>query len=99
MDSVVVLSSDNIIVIKTELEENSQLINDNLNEISSDFKKVCDLEYSFVATYDDRWNELTEEYKNNISKGIKYKYIEEPINKESSNVLADVFSINKVEIK
>ena len=99
MDTDIVLSSENIIVIKTDLEENAQLINDNLLEISEEFKKAFDLDYLFIAVHNDYWDKKVEEYKENKAKGIKYKLMEEPKFDEKSMVLDDVFSLNKVEIK
>ena len=58
-----------------------------------------DLDYLFIAVYEDLWNQKTEEYNNNVAKGIKYKKIEEPKNDKESKILDDVFSINKVKIK
>jgi DNA polymerase III gamma/tau subunit len=99
MDTDIVLSSDGIMVIKTDLEENAQLINDKLSEISEDFRKYSKLDYLFIAVYDEYWKSKTEEYKENKDKGIKYKILEEPKIETQSKILDDVFSINKVEIK
>ena len=99
MDTDIVLSSDDIMVIKTDLEENAQLINDKLSEISEDFKKYSKLDYLFIAVYDEYWKSKTEEYKENKDKGIKYKILEEPKIETQSKILDDVFSMNKVEIK
>ena len=99
MDTDIVLSSDSIMVIKTDLDENAQLINDKLSEISEDFKKYSKLDYLFIAVYDEYWKSKTEEYKENKDKGIKYKILEEPKIETQSKILDDVFSMNKVEIK
>ena len=99
MDTEIVLSSDSIMVIKTELEENAQLINECLDDISTDYKKYSKQEYLFIAVDENHWKEKTSEYLENKKKGIKYTILDEPKANNESKILDDVFPIDKVEIK
>ena len=99
MDTNVVLASDEILVISTELDENAQLINEKLQLISEEYKKMHDVDYKFIAVNKEYWTNKTEEYKDNLKKGKKYTKVAEPAGTGDSQILDDVFSINKVEIK
>ena len=101
IDTELVLSSDDIMVIKTDLEENASFINEHLVEIETEFKKLFDLKYKIITIDTDTWNEKTNEYKKNILNNIKYVMMEEPAfdEKKDNKILDDVFSIDKVEIE
>ena len=99
LDTDIVLASENIMVVKTELEENAQLINDKLDEISVDYCKKYESEYSFIAVSNEYWEQKMEEYKKNKANGIKYKIMDEPKIEKDTAILKDVFSMNKVEVK
>ena len=84
----------------------SSLINDNLAEIASEFKKITSQDYEFIAISEERWTEERQKYITNLKNKIVYEYIKEPqVTKEPQNeepdiekVALDIFDKDIIEI-
>ena len=99
LDTEIVLSSDEIMVIKSDFQEKSDNINDNLMYIEQEFNLFSTRNYKLIAVSQDRWFSEMEKYKENIKNKIEYKIKKEPNTTDRTNVLDDVFTTQKIEIQ
>lgn len=97
-DTEIVLASNDIYVIKTEIDSSAILINDNLFAIQNEFEKKMNSKVKIVAASSDNWKQKTEEYKENIKNKKEYVYMEEPENTKTKEIVNDIFSNQKIEI-
>lgn len=96
-DSEIVLASDIILVIKTEIQDIVDEINENIEEITTKFNKKNDSILNFIAISSVRWEMEVKKYKENIKNKIKYNMIEEPKKKE--DLIDNVFDDKIVEMR
>lgn len=97
-DTDVVLASDEIQVIKCDIDSSAILFNDNLFTIQNEYEKMLNESYKLIAVSSDIWNEKIEEYKINKKNKKEYVYMEEPHDSKENQIVSDVFSNKKIEI-
>lgn len=99
LDATVVLASNEIIILKTDFEENSNTINENVCSVESEFNNFMSGNYKILAIPQEKWTKEMEKYKENLKNKVEYKYIEEPSIDEEKTMLNDIFSSQKIEVK
>ena len=98
-DTIVVLSSNSIIVLTTKLENMVNEINKNINIIENNFNNMYNTNYELIATSNENWENKMNEYKINLSKKISYSYMKEPVLSSNYDDISDIFDIAKIEEK
>lgn len=98
-DTEIVLASNEIIVIKTDFDENADNINCKLDLFETEFGKFIDQNIKLIAISNNNWQQEMEKFKNNLKNNIEYKYIEEPSDDDSKIELNDIFVSHKIEVK
>ncbi len=106
IDCNIAAASDKIAILTNQIAGTSSLINDNLAEIASEFKKITSQDYEFIAISEERWTEERQKYITNLKNKIVYEYIKEPqVTKEPQNeepdiekVALDIFDKDIIEI-
>ena len=107
VDSNVVAASDKIAILTNVIDGTSNLINNKLNEIETNFNNKYKASYKFIALTENKWNEEKKEYIANLKNKYEYQYIEEPKqeNIEEKNIdniekiAYDIFDKEKIEIE
>lgn len=105
IDSKIVTSSDLYAIITTKNESDANLINDELEQISSDFKELSNMEYLFISICDSRWAKEKTKYVENKKNNKNYEFIDETVacliekeNSELEDAARSLFG-DKLEIK
>lgn len=96
-DSAIVLASDLLLIIKVDLQDIADEINDNIEEITKKFNDKYKSVLNFIAISNSRWDSEVSRYKSNIKNKIRYNMMEEP--KRNLILIDDIFNDNVVEIK
>ena len=107
VDCNVVAASDKIAILTNVIDGTSNLINNKLNEIETNFNNKYKASYKFIALTENKWNEEKKEYIANLKNKYEYQYIEEPKqeNIEEKNIdniekiAYDIFDKEKIEIE
>ena len=107
VDCNVVAASDKIAILTNVIDGTSNLINNKLNEIETNFNNKYKASYKFIALTETKWNEEKKEYIANLKNKYEYQYIEEPKqeNIEEKNIdniekiAYDIFDKEKIEIE
>ena len=110
IDSNVVAASDRVAIITNFIEGTVNLINENLDEIISEYNKKYNKDYKFIAITDEEWNKEREIYIQNIRNKHQYEYLDEPTpekeeiepkenSKKIEEVALDIFDKDKIEIE
>ena len=110
IDSNVVAASDRVAIITNFIEGTVNLINENLEEIISEYNKKYNKDYKFIAITDEEWNKEREIYIQNIRNKHQYEYLDEPTpekeeiepkenSKKIEEVALDIFDKDKIEIE
>ena len=110
IDSNVVAASDKVAIITNFIEGTVNLINENLDEIISEYNKKYNKDYKFIAITDEKWNKEREIYIQNIRNKHQYEYLDEPTpekeeiepkenSKKIEEVALDIFDKDKIEIE
>lgn len=107
VDCNVVAASDKIAILTNVIDGTSNLINNKLNEIETNFNNKYKASYKFIALTESKWNEEKKEYIANLKNKYEYQYIEEPKqeNIEEKNIdniekiAYDIFDKEKIEIE
>lgn len=111
IDSNIVAASDKVAIITHLIEGTVNLINEYLEEISTNYKKKFKEEYKFIAITEEKWNKEREIYIQNIKNKQTYQYLEEPVvesiekndipetTKNIEEVALDIFDKDKIEIE
>ena len=107
VDCNVVAASDKIAILTNVIDGTSNLINNKLNEIETNFNNKYKASYKFIALTENKWNEEKKEYITNLKNKYEYQYIEEPKqeNIEEKNIdniekiAYDIFDKEKIEIE
>ena len=95
IDSNIVLSSSDIIILVVAMNEEAEIINENLDQISESFNSS----YKFAAISKDRWEKEMVLYKNNLKNNIKYVLKEEPKEEyQEDDIIDDIFDTSKIEV-
>ncbi len=103
---IVAVSSTNVIIV-SQLESTSLLINRQIDEISDYLCEFFDRELQFIALTIEEWQKEKQKYIENMKQGKKYELIEEsPIIIEKSDleisisekIAQEVFEHDKIEI-
>jgi len=112
IDSNIVAASDKVAIITNKIEGTVNLLNENLEKISNDYKSTYTEEYKFVALTEEKWNEEKQIYIQNLKNKVEYIYKDEPIlnkitgeeppTKEENNIektALDIFDKDKIEVE
>ena len=110
IDSNVVAASDKVAIITNFIEGTVNLINENLDEIISEYNKKYNKDYKFIAITEEKWNKEREIYIQNIRNKHQYEYLDEPTqekeeietkenSKKIEEVALDIFDKDKIEIE
>lgn len=99
LDTSVVLASDIIMVIKTDIDAIAEQINDKIIEIEEAYNEYVSSSYKLIAVSSDKWKKYMDEFKSNYAKGIKYQMMDEPSFSGNNQVVDDIFASQKIEIK
>ena len=110
IDSNVVAASDKVAIITNFIEGTVNLINENLDEIVTEYNKKYNKDYKFIAITDEEWNKEREIYIQNIRNKHQYEYLDEPTpekeeietkenSKKIEEVALDIFDKDKIEIE
>lgn len=111
IDSNIVAASDQVAIITNLIEGTVNLINEHLENLNKEYKKMFNDDYKFIAINEENWKQEKELYIENIKNKIVYQYIEEPIynkeidEEESSieknieDIALDIFDKDKIEIE
>ena len=107
VDCNVVAASDKIAILTNVIDGTSNLINNKLNEIETNFNNKYKASYKFIALTENKWNEEKKEYIANLKNKYEYQYIEEAKqeNIEEKNIdniekiAYDIFDKEKIEIE
>lgn len=111
IDSNIVAASDQVAIITNLIEGTVNLINEHLDNLNKEYKKIFNEDYKFIAINEENWKQEKELYIENIKNKIVYQYIEEPIynkeidEEESSieknieDIALDIFDKDKIEIE
>lgn len=111
IDSSIVAASDKIAIITNIIEGTVNLINENLEEISYQYKKIYKEEYKFIAITEEEWSKEKNIYVQNIKNKQIYQYLEEPIienisdeetienEKNIEEIALGIFDKDKIEIE
>ncbi len=99
MDTNIVLASDSILVIQTDIKETAEEINDNIIAIEDALNTYINKKYKLTAVCKEQWNNYMQEYKEKLAKNIKYEMIDEPKVNDSKKIVEDIFLNSKIEVK
>ncbi|MBQ6840865.1 MAG: DNA polymerase III subunit gamma/tau [Bacilli bacterium] len=99
LDTEIVLASDEIMLIKTDFQDNADNINDNLSQIEQMFCECIGANYKLISITQEKWNSEMEQYKENIKNKVEYKYKNEPSNEGKEEMLSDIFATQKIEVQ
>lgn len=110
IDSNVVAASDKVAILTNLIEGTVNLINENLDNLSKEYKKLFKDEYKFIAITEENWNKEKQMYIENLKNKVEYQYQEEPTSNETKeeetkddkdivNVALDIFDKDKIEIE
>jgi len=78
IDSNIAAASDKVIILTHKINGTVNLINENLDEIISEYNKKYNKDYKFIAITDEKWNKEREIYIQNIRNKHQYEYLDEP---------------------
>ncbi len=107
IDSKPVASSLDVVIMASSLNSTSSLINRHLDEIEQAFNDLFNIKKKFIALSTEEWQNLKQEYIQNIKKGVKYEVIDESklekIKTEESDsqlekVVKNIFDESKIEV-
>lgn len=106
VDSNIVAASDTIIILTNISSGTVNLINKNLDEISSQLLRHATSSYKFIALTENSWQEERNTYINNLKNKIEYQYIDEPFTQTEEKkvdniekIAYDIFDKEKIEFE
>ena len=98
-----VAASNQDVILATSITHQSEEINENIENIAKEFKKIFNSEYKFICLSDEEWQKARNDYIKNINSGYKYEIqseeIEKSNNSELEKIANDLFAQDKIEIK
>ena len=99
LDSELVLSSDEIMVVKYDLEDKVEIFNEIVNELNEVFNSLYNKNFKFVAVSTLRWQNEMEKFKQSLLKKQPYKFQKEPDDDIQEELFDEVFSKDIIEFK
>jgi len=107
IDSNIAAASDKVIILTHKINGTVNLINENLENITEEYKRIFNSDYKFIALTDELWQEEKNKYINNLKNKVIYKYIEEKVDEIAPVVndnnlektALDIFDKDKIEIE
>lgn len=106
LDSKVVASSPDYVILMTALKSTAHIINHNLEELSLEFNNIFSKKLNFIVLDEQEWLNARQEYANKIKNKEKYEFISEdeieelkPKNvSEIEEIATNVFNRDKIEM-
>lgn len=106
LDSKVVASSPDYVILMTALKSTAHIINHNLEELSLEFNNIFSKKLNFIVLDEQEWLNARQEYANKIKNKERYEFISEdeieelkPKNvSEIEEIATNVFNRDKIEM-
>lgn len=102
LDTIIEVAGDGYVIFSAKYDEIIDKVNNNYKLCNNFINEIFDGEYKFVVVADSEWNNIREEYINNIKTGQKYELKEiKPIvekNEKKVTVVDKLFDLVGEEI-
>ena len=99
LDSTLVVSSDKYIILTCDNDSIANSSNKEIAQIEQDLKNEFAKEIKVIFISYERWLKEKQKYIDNLKKGVRYNYKEEPTLSQTEDIeLSDVFDKSKIEI-
>lgn len=102
-DTFIAASSKKYVIIGVSIPHQDEELNEDHEILEDMFRKNTSIDKLFVFVSVSKWNEVKNEYVNNLRSGYKYEFISEDkdvLNNELDiSEVADIFDIDKIEIE
>lgn len=99
LNSIVLAASEQIVLIKSDIDDQVDLINEQNETIAEKFNSIYNKTIKICCLDDKMWKEESKICMDKLKKGEKYEYIDENIDSDDNIDICDVFDTSVVEVK